>query len=98
MNMSDGFESMEDIFKKNPALESIRKIVKENDVINDFEKIFPDLKKVCKAVKVVKNTLYLKTESSIVRGELKFREAAIIKKINEYFNEERIKAVKFSSK
>lgn len=96
--MSSGFESLEDIFKKNPALENIRKIVKNNDVVNEFEIIFPDLKKVCKAVKVIKNTLYLKTEGSIVRGELKFRETAIIKKINEYFKEERITAVKFSSK
>ena len=46
-------------------------------------------------MKVDKKTLFLKVENSVWRSELKFSESIIVEKINKFFNEERIKFIKF---
>jgi hypothetical protein len=96
--MSDSFKSMEEIFKYDPGLENVRKKIKEEDVISEFAKIFPDLSKVAVPVRVDKKVLFLRVENSAWRTELKFNEKIIITKINTYFAEERVKYLKFSSK
>ena len=93
--MSDGFKSFGDIIKKNPELNNIRKVIDQSDVILDFNKIFPELKKVASAVKVNKNTLFLKVNNAAWRNELKLKEESIIKKINEFYSEERINFIRF---
>ena len=96
--MPDGFKSIKEVFNTDPALKDLKNFVNENDVINDFEKIFPDFIKVAKAKAVQKKTLTLKVENAVWRSELKFKENEIISKINSFYNEERILKIKFSAK
>jgi hypothetical protein len=93
--MPDGFRKISEIFDKEPGLSSIRQIIKQSDIVNDFEKIFPDLIKIAEAVKVEKKCIFLRVQNSTWRSELKFREQQITKKINNYYKEERINQVRF---
>ena len=94
--MGKDFVRLSDIINKKPEFEGLRKGMKETEVLDSFIKIFPDLVKVAKALKVDKKTLFLKVENSVWRSELKFCESNIIEKINTFFKEERIKYIKFS--
>lgn len=93
--MPESFKSISEIFNKEPGLAAVRKVIKQSDVVLDFTAIFPELKKLVRAVKVDKNILFLKVENSVLRSELKFKEPLMVDKINKYFNEERIKGIRF---
>ncbi len=58
--MPDGFKSIKDVFNSDPALKKIRAVINENDVVNDFEKIFPEFKKVVQAKKKQNTAINLK--------------------------------------
>ena len=94
--MDKGFVKLSDIINTKPEFDGLRKKIKETEVLEGFLEIFPDLGKVAKALKVDKKTLFLKVENSVWRSELKFSEGIIVEKINMFFNEERIKYIKFS--
>ncbi len=93
--MPDGFKSLADIFKNDPGFAGLRRIIGESDVVAEFYKVFPDLDKIAKAVKIDKRTLYLRVENAAWRNELKFKEETIVNAINKYFNENRISRIKF---
>ena len=93
--MPESFRSIADIIDKEPGLEKLRKIIKQSDVILEFYRIFPNLKKLVKAVKVEKSTLYLKVENSVLRSELKFNDVMIVSSINKYFKDDIIKGIRF---
>lgn len=93
--MVDGFRSISEIINHEPGLEKVRRVIKQHDVTVSFYKIFPDLKKIAKAVKVEKKVLHLKVSNSIWRSELKFNQTIIIDKINSFYGEEIIKNIKF---
>jgi hypothetical protein len=95
--MHDGFKSLKEIFTKENGLYKVRNIVKSSDVVIDFYKVFPDLKKVAIPKKVDKMFLKLKVENAVWRSELKFKEREIVDKINNFYNEERIKGIKFTN-
>jgi len=95
--MPDGFRSLKDVFSKEPGLFKVRSIVKSSDVVIDFYKVFPDLKKIVVPQKVDKMFLKLKVENAAWRSELKFKEREIVDKINAFYNEERIKGIKFTN-
>jgi hypothetical protein len=95
--MPDGFKSLKDVFITDPDLGSIRKIVKSSDVVIDFYKIFPDIEKVVVPLNIDKMFLKLRVENSVLRSELKFKEKEIVDKINMYYNEERVKGIKFTN-
>lgn len=95
--MPDSFKSLGDVFKREPAFKNLREVVKSSDVVNDFYKIFPDFEKIATAQKVVKRVLKLRVENSTWRSEMKFREKEIIERINKFYNEERVKQIRFSS-
>lgn len=95
--MHSGFLSLGEIINNEPALRSVRNVIKKSDVIIDFNKILPNMDKIVMPVKVVKKALYLKVENSICRSELKFKEQIIISKINNYYKEERINSIRFLS-
>ena len=95
--MPDGFKSLREVFRSEPQLNNIRRIVKSSEVILDFYKIFPDLEKIVKPQKVDKMFLKIRVENSVWRSELKFKELEIVKRINNYYNEERIKGIKFTN-
>ena len=96
--MPDGFKSIKDVFNSDPALKKIRAVINENDVVNEFEKIFPEFNKVAKAKSAQYSTLTLKVENAAWRNELKFKEKEIIEKINSYYGQERINKIKFSAR
>ena len=96
--MPDGFKSIKDVFNSDPALKKIRAVISENDVVNDFEKIFPEFIKVAKAKKTQNSIITLKVENAAWRNELKFKEKEIIEKINSYYGEERITKIIFSAR
>jgi hypothetical protein len=96
--MPDEFKSIKDVFNSDPALKKIRAVINENEVVNDFEKIFPEFNKVAKAKTVQYSTLTLKVENAAWRNELKFKEKEIIEKINSYYGQERINKIKFSAR
>ena len=93
--MPDNFKSIADILKSEPGLETVRKIIKQSDVVIEFFRIFPRMKKVVKPLKVEKRILFIKVEDSVLRSELKFREVLLVEKVNKYFNEEIIKGIRF---
>jgi len=95
--MPDGFKSLKDVFRSEPQLSNVRRMVKSAEVVLDFYRIFPELEKVVKPENVDKMFLKIKVENSVWRSELKFKEFEIVRKINNYYNEERIKGIKFSS-
>ena len=95
--MPEGFKSLKEVYRSEPQLRNVRKIVKSSEVVIDFYKIFPDLEKIVKPQKVDKMFLKIKVENAVWRSELKFKEHEIVKKINSYYNEERIKGIKFTN-
>lgn len=95
--MHKDFLSLGEIIKNEPGLEKLRNVIKENDTIIDFNKIFPKLEKLVKPFKVSRKTLFLKVENSVCRSELKFKEKIIMDRINDYYKEKRINSIKFLS-
>jgi len=95
--MPDSFKSLDDVFRKEPAFKYLREVVKSSDVVNDFYKIFPDFEKIALPLKVDKKVLKLRLENPTWRSEMKFRESEIVERINKFYNEERIKQIRFSS-
>jgi hypothetical protein len=95
--MSDGFISISEIISKEPSLEKLRKVIKQYDVITGFHKIFPDLKNVAIPIKITKKVLYIKVQNAAWRSELKFNQQTIIEKINTFYKEEIIKAIRLQS-
>jgi hypothetical protein len=95
--MPDKFRSLKDVFNTEPQLKNVRRIIKSSDVIIDFAKIFPDLIIIAVPLKVDNLFLKLRVENSVWRSELKFSEKEIVEKINKYYNEERIKGIKFTN-
>ena len=94
--MDKGFVKLSEIINTEPGLKGFRNTMKDIEVFDSFNELFPDLKKVARVSKVERKTLFLKVENSVWRNELKFRETVIIDKINSFFGEERIKYIKFS--
>ena len=95
--MQKGFKSISQIISGEKNFEEIRTVAKNFKIVEEFEKIFPDLVMVAKPVKAVKKVLYIKTENSVWRSELNLRQKLLIEKINDYFKEEVIKSIKFIS-
>lgn len=95
--MPDGFLSISEIINKEPGLEKLRKVIKQQNVISGFYKVFPDLKKIAAPVKIEKKILHLKVSNAAWRSELKFNQQTIIDKINSFYGEDIITAVKFHS-
>ncbi len=95
--MPKEFRSIKEVFNKERAFENLRRVEKEFTVIEKFEEIFPDLTKFVTAVKVERNTLYLRVENSVMRSELNFKKQILIKKVNTFFEENLVNKVKFIS-
>lgn len=96
--MPDSFKSIKEILETTPELKNIKLLLDDNDVVKDFQKLFPELKLIVKAVKCEKKILTLKSDNPSMRNELKFREKEIVDKINSFYNQERITRIKFSNK
>lgn len=89
------FKSVSEIFEKENEFSSLRETVKNFDIVNEFEKIFPELKPIAQAKKVDKKTLFLKVENSVWKSELNLQKNLVVEKINNYYKQEVIKTIKF---
>ena len=93
--MPSGFRSLKEVFKIERSLSGLREIVEASDVVVRFPEIFPNLEKVAKPINCERKILKLKIENAAWRSELKFMEAELIDKINEFFKEQRINQIRF---
>ncbi|MDP4115444.1 MAG: DciA family protein [Bacteroidota bacterium] len=94
--MEHNFRSLEDIFNKDEDFNKLRNLVKSFDVAADFYTIFPELQSFVSAATVNNKMLLIRVENSVMRHELFLKNEMMIKKINDYYNEPRIKAIRFS--
>jgi hypothetical protein len=86
---------LKEVYQREKSLAGIRETVDSADVVVRFVEIFPNLEKVALPEKCEKKILKLRVENPAWRNELKFMEAEIVEKINKFFNEERIKQIRF---
>jgi hypothetical protein len=93
--MPEKYRSIPDVIKKDQAFSAVRKKALEYDVKEEFKTIFPELATIAKAVKVEKKGLFLHVENSVWRSELNFKKSLIIEKVNNHFNDEVVKYIKF---
>ena len=90
----NSFASIDEILKQK-EFEKINAVIEENEAVEKFAEIFPDLKKIAKAKKINNKTLFLRVENAVWRSELNLNKNAIIKKINERFGKEIVKTIRF---
>lgn len=90
----NSFASIDEILKQK-EFEKINTVIEENEAVEKFAEIFPDLKKIAKAKKINNKTLFLRVENAVWRSELNLNKNAIIKKINERFGKEIVKTIRF---
>lgn len=93
--MGNEIKSLKDIFNSEEDFDKLRNLVKSYDVAADFYTIFPELQSFVSAATVNNKMLLIKVENSIMRHELFLKNELMIKKINDYYNEPRIKAIRF---
>ena len=93
--MSNSFRSLKEVFEREKSLRALREIVDSSDVVVKFYQIFPSLEKIAIPLSSEKKILKLKVENPAWRSELKFKEAEMIEKINQFFNEQRINQIRF---
>lgn len=91
----NSFKSITDIIDKEKDFQKLRDTLKNYNVVDEFEVIFPELSKIAKAVKTDKKTLFLKVENSVWKSELNFQKSLLIEKINKHFKEQVITSIKF---
>jgi hypothetical protein len=93
--MGNEIKSLKEIFNNEDDFDKLRKLVKSYDVAADFYTIFPELQSFVSTATVNNKMLLIKVENSIMRHELFLKNEMMIKKINDYYNEPRIKAIRF---
>ena len=96
--MRDQVKSLGDIISGSDELNKIKEVAKVYEVVDRFYEVFPDLKEVVVPVKIEKNVLYLRAENAVWRSELNIRQKLLVDKINKYFKNNVVKAIKFTSR
>ena len=91
-----GFKTINEILNQEKEFSNLRETVKNYEIVDKFEIIFPELKLIAKAVKIDKQILFLQVENSVWKSELNFRKNQVVEKINKYFNEQVVKTIKFT--
>lgn len=89
------FRTIDDVLKKEAEFTNLRESLKNYNIVDEFEKIFPELKPIAQAIKVEKQILFLRVENSVWKSELNLRKNLIAEKINKHFNGLVIKTIKF---
>jgi len=95
--MPNNFRSISDVIFKEKEFSKIIIKAKEEEVIEKFSVVFPELKKIAQAIKFNKNILYLKVENSVWRSELNLKQSAMISKIKKNIKDVVIERIKFIS-
>lgn len=89
------FKSINEIIETEKEFQKIREVVWNYNIVEEFEKIFPELTNIAQAKKVLKQILYVKVENSVWKSELNLQKNILVKKINKHFGKEVIKTIKF---
>ncbi|MHB8907227.1 MAG: DUF721 domain-containing protein [Melioribacteraceae bacterium] len=89
------FRTLDDLLKNENEFSNLRESLKNYDIVDEFEKIFPELKMIAQAVRVDKQILFLRVENSVWKSELNFKKNLIADKINKHFNQQIIKSIRF---
>ena len=96
-NRSKGYRSISDVLFNEKEFSNIVTKAKEEEVVQKFSKIFPELDKIATAVKFNRNVLFLRVENSVWRSELNLKQTALISKIKNNFKNVEIDKIKFIS-
>lgn len=89
------YKSLSEILSKERTFQNFRNSVDGYTVVDEFHKVFPELKSVTKAKKFEGNILFIHAENSVWRSELNLHKEVMISKINKYLGKEIIKNIKF---
>lgn len=89
------FRTIDDVLNSEGEFSNLRESLKNYNIVEEFEKIFPELKLIAQAVKVEKQVLFLRVENSVWKSELNFSKNLITEKINKRFNQQVIKSIRF---
>jgi hypothetical protein len=95
ISISSSFRTITDVIEKEKDFEKLRESLKNYNVVDEFENIFPELKPIAKAIKLEKQILFLKVENSVWKSELNFQKTILMEKVNKYFNDTVIKSIRF---
>ena len=93
--MPDNFRSISDVLFKEKEFSKIVAKAKEEEIVQKFSEIFPELNEIAKAIKFNRNILFLRVENSVWRSELNLKQQAMISKIEKQFNNIHIDKIKF---
>lgn len=94
---SKSFRTISDVLFNEKEFSQIVVKAKEEEVVERFVEIFPELKNIAKAVKFSNNVLFLRVENSVWRSELNLKQTALIKKMSENIKDISIDRLKFIS-
>ena len=95
--MPDNFRSITDVLFKEKEFSKIVAKAKEEEIVQKFSEIFPELNEIAKAIKFNRNTLFLRVENSVWRSELNLKQQAMISKLKKHFSNVHIDKIKFIS-
>ena len=95
--MPNKFKSISEIIHKEKAFNKVIEKSRQQEVIDKFHVIFPELKKIVEVIRVDKEILFLRVENSVWRSELNLKQNAIIKKIKIKLENIDIEKIKFIS-
>lgn len=89
------FRTIDDVLNSESEFSNLCESLKNYNIVEEFEKIFPELKLIAQAIKVEKQILFLRVENSVWKSELNFSKNLIAEKINKHFNQQVIKSIRF---
>lgn len=89
------YKSLSEILDKEKPFEKFKTAIDGYSVVDEFHKIFPELKKVAEAKKFDASILFVRAENSVWRSELNLHKEKMISKINKFFGKNIIKNIKF---
>ena len=95
--MPKKIKSVGEVIKDENSFVKFRKVAEEYKIVESYKEVFPELTKISKAVKVERETLFLKVENSVWRSELNLKQKIMTEKINNYFGEKVIRTIRFIS-
>ena len=94
---SKSFRTISDVLFNEKEFNQIVIRAKEQEVVERFSEIFPELKTIAKAIKFNNNVLFLRVENSVWRSELNLKQTALINKISKNIKDISIDRLKFIS-
>jgi len=93
--MPNNFKSISEIIHKEKVFNKVIEKSRQQEVIDKFYVIFPELKKIAEVIRVDKETLFLRVENSVWRSELNLNRESLMNKLNNQLENKVISKIKF---